>query len=123
MNLKELYEKESGMQVSSDTPMVLKDYTEWLEQKAEAGEKAITENKVLIGCRDHWQASYNDVRKKYYLDSKRPIVQEEMYENSKCCGNCRLYQSGTDCVEWNHWNQYCDQYQSDQISRSQREIK
>lgn len=67
---------------------------------------------------DHEQAM-----KTAKLDSARLIVQEEMHENSKCCGNCDRWYSKTTCPHFNEQQRpsdYCSEWKSDQLTRSER---
>lgn len=100
--LEELYEKETGNDARN---IRFTAYSTWLEQKAEAGQKAIAELKTAK------------------LDSARLIVQEEMYENSKCCGNCSHTDDGFECafeLPMTRWNNSCPKWQTDNLTRGQR---
>lgn len=87
MNLKELYEKETGKKwnfFSQTGEHCTLTYMEWLEQKAET------------------------------------------VENLKCCGNCSHMNDGFECgyeLPMTRSGNCCDKWQSDQLTRSEREIK
>jgi hypothetical protein len=52
------------------------------------------------------------------------MIQElqQQIEDMKCCGCCVYYQSGSSCVECCHWNEVCPKWQSDSLTRKEREI-
>ena len=47
----------------------------------------------------------------------------KVIEDLECCGNCKSYHTRSDCMMKHEYrpNQYCDMWQSDGLSREERE--
>lgn len=80
-------------------------------------------------CGEAWKKEMSRFTKREILDilapkliemNKKIAELEKQVEDLKCCGNCKNYKSGGACIENNHWNEVCNNWQSDGLTRSER---